>query len=157
MVRASLAVSVLLASAPSCPDLYSLATHGFEVPTLDGATATALPAPGGLLVTVAFTATNPNPYPIQLSSVDYQVALLGHTVFTGTQQDPSVPEHGKSTLDLIGIVDPRDPAYASLRPGQVQTYTITGTAHVESPAGVPVDVDFEGTGSFVVPATLPTH
>jgi len=80
MLRVSLAVCVLLASVPSCPDLYSLATHGFTVPTVDGATATAAVDPAGLRVTVAFTATNPNPFPITLSAVDYTVSMQGTTV-----------------------------------------------------------------------------
>ena len=157
MVRVSLAVCLLLASVPSCPDLYSLATHGFTVPTVDGATATAAVDPAGLRVTVAFTATNPNPFPITLSAVDYTVAMQGKTVFTGTQNDPSVPEHGSSKLDLSGVINIADPIYRTLRPGQSTSYTISGTAHVESPAGVPVDVEFEGAGSFIVPGTLPTH
>jgi len=157
MLRVSLAVCVLLASAPSCPDLYSLATHGFTVPTVDGATATAAVDPAGLRVTVAFTATNPNPFPITLSAVDYTVSMQGTTVFTGTQNDPSVPEHGSSKLDLGGVINIADPVYRTLRPGQSSSYTISGTAHVDSPAGVPVDVEFEGAGSFIVPGTLPTH
>ena len=157
MLRVSLAVCVLLASAPSCPDLYSLATHGFTVPTVDGATATAAVDPAGLRVTVAFTATNPNPFPITLSAVDYTVSMQGTTVFTGTQNDPSVPEHGSSKLDLGGVINIADPVYRTLRPGQSSSYTISGTAHVDSPAGVPVDVEFEGADSFIVPGTLPTH
>jgi len=157
MLRVSLAVCVLLASAPSCPDLYSLATHGFTVPTVDGATATAAVDPAGLRVTVAFTATNPNPFPITLSAVDYTVSMQGTTVFTGTQNDPSVPEHGSSKLDLSGVINIADPVYRTLRPGQSSSYTISGTAHVDSPAGVPVDVEFEGAGAFMVPGTLPTH
>ena len=157
MLRVSLAVCVLLASVPSCPDLYSLATHGFTVPTVDGATATAAVDPAGLRVTVAFTATNPNPFPITLSAVDYTVSMQGTTVFTGTQNDPSVPEHGSSKLDLGGVINIADPVYRTLRPGQSSSYTISGTAHVDSPAGVPVDVEFEGAGSFIVPGTLPTH
>ncbi|MFN2549965.1 MAG: LEA type 2 family protein [Myxococcales bacterium] len=157
MIRVSLAVCMLLAAVPSCPDLYSLATHGFTVPTVDGATATAAPDPAGLRVTVAFTATNPNPFPITLSAVDYQLVVQGKTVFAGSQADPSVPEHGTSKLDLGGVIDVRDPVYRTLSPGGSQSYTLTGTAHVQSPAGVPVDVEFEGAGSFIVPGTLPTH
>ena len=155
MVRVALAA--LLASVPNCPDLYSVATHGFEVPSLDGATATAAPDPAGLRVTVAFTATNRNPYPITLSSVDYQVALQGTTAFAGTQLDPSVPQNGSSRLDLVGVIDPANPVYRTMQPGQSQPYTITGTAHVDSPAGVPIDVEFQGDGTFIVPTTLPTH
>jgi hypothetical protein len=35
-------------------------------------------------------------------------------------------------------------------------YRITGTAHLETPAGLPVDVDFDGSGSFPVPP-IPAH
>ena len=156
MVRASLAVCVLMASAPSCPDLYSLATHGFAVPTIGGATATAVTDPGGVRVTVNFTATNPNPFPITLASVDYTVSLQGEAVFTGTQTDPSVPEHGARQLDLVGIIPTSSQAYRSLRPNQSASYSITGTAHVNSPAGVPVDVEFTDDGTFVVPSNLPS-
>ena len=61
MVRASLAVCVLLAAAPNCPDLYSLATHGFTVPSLQAGTGTAAADPAGLRVSIQFTANNPNP------------------------------------------------------------------------------------------------
>ena len=155
MVRTTFAVCVLLASAPSCPDLYSLATHGFSVPTVSVADATAALDPAGLRVTVQFTAVNPNPFPITLSSVDYQVALQGQPVFAGTQADPEVPEHGQSVLGLQGVISAASPGYRALRPGQSATYAITGTAHVKSPAGVPVDVEFGATGAFVAPSTLP--
>jgi len=55
------------------------------------------------------------------------------------------------------VINIADPVYRTLRPGQSSSYTISGTAHVDSPAGVPVDVEFEGAGSFIVPGTLPTH
>jgi LEA14-like dessication related protein len=155
MVRASLAVCALLAAAPNCPDLYSLGTHGFTVPTVDATSALAVPLPGGILVTVQFTADNPNPFPIALSSVDYAVTLDGQPLFAGSQADPEVPEHGKATLGLMGAIETANPAYRSLRPGETVAYRITGTAHVNSPAGVPVDVEFDGVGTFVVPQGLP--
>lgn len=155
-MRASLAACALLASAPSCPDLYSLATHGFSVPTLDASTATAAVDPAGLRVRVQLIAHNPNPYPIALTGVDYQVSLQGQPVFSGTQADPAVPEHGQKTLGLEGVIDLRSAAYRSLRTGQPASYAIAGTAHIDSPAGVPLDVEFESDGSFVVPAGLPT-
>src|SRR3954466_8501499 len=83
MVRASLAVCLLMA-APSCPDLYSLATHGFIVPALAAPTGTATPDPAGVRVDIRLTADNPNPFPLSLSSVDYTVALGGQAVFAGT-------------------------------------------------------------------------
>ena len=156
MVRTSLAVCLLLASAPSCPDLYSLATHGFSVPTVSAANATAALDTAGLRVTVQFTAANPNPFPIALTSVDYQVALQGQPVFAGTQSDPQVPEHGQSVLGLAGVISAASSGYRALRPGQSASYAITGTAHVASPAGVPVDVEFDAAGAFVVPQNLPS-
>ena len=106
-------------------------------------------------VSIQFTANNPNPFPISLSSVDYQVALQGQQVFAGSAADPNVPEHATSSLSLGGTIDLRTPVYRTLRPGASTPYTITGTAHVNSPAGVPVDVEFEANGAFVVPSNLP--
>src|SRR5438128_1706130 len=104
MGRASLAVCFLMA-APSCPDLYSLATHGFAVPALAAPTGTAAPDPGGVRVDIRLTADNPNPFPLSLSGVDYAVALQGQTVFAGSAADPELPEHATGTVDLIGVVD----------------------------------------------------
>ncbi len=157
MVKASLSVCMLMAAAPSCPDLYSLATHGFTVPTVTAATGNAVTDPAGVRVTVDFIASNPNPFPISLSSVDYLVSLQGEPAFAGTQADPSVPEHGTAVLALTGVIDPASAAYRSLRAGQTAAYRVTGTAHVNSPAGVPVDVDFDETGTFVVPQGLPAR
>ena len=155
MVRTSLAVCVLLAAAPNCPDLYSLATHGFSVPSLQAPTGTAAADPAGLRVTIQFIASNPNPFPIALSGVDYVVSLQGQQIFAGTSADPEVAEHATSAIDLAGLIDLRTPAYRTLRPSQSTPYTITGTAHVNSPAGVPVDVEFELNGTFMVPSNLP--
>ena len=154
MVRASFAVCFLLA-APSCPDLYSLATHGFVVPTLDAPTGTATPDPAGVRVDIKLSADNPNPFPLSMSGVDYTVALQGTPVFAGSAADPELPEHASGTVDLIGVVDATSPTYRGLRPGQTVPYTIGGTAHVSSPAGVPIDVEFDLKGTFVVPSNLP--
>jgi hypothetical protein len=154
MIRAS-ALCVLLASAPSCPDLYSIATHGFDVPTVTASSASAFPDPGGIAVTVDFTAHNPNAFPISLSGVDYQISLQGAPVFDGTQGAFEVPAQGDGKQDLKGVISRALPVYGTLIPNQTATYNITGTAHVDSPAGVPVDVDFAQDGSFVVPAVLP--
>jgi len=156
MVRASLAVCCLLASAPSCPDLYSIATHGFAVPTVDAATATSAIDPRGLRVTSRFTVHNPNSYPITLSGVDFQLSLQGQPVFAGMQADPSVPELGQATMLLTGVIPSSSAAYRTLRAGGTESYQLAGTAHVASPAGVPVDVEFAADGSFIVPANLPT-
>ncbi|HET7789007.1 MAG TPA: LEA type 2 family protein [Myxococcales bacterium] len=154
MIRAS-ALCVLLASAPSCPDLYSIGTHGFEVPTVTASSASAVPDPGGISVTVDFTAHNPNAFPISLSGVDYRISLQGSPVFEGTQGAFEVPGQGDGKQELKGVISRTLPVYRTLIPNQTATYRIVGTAHVDSPAGVPVDVDFEQDGSFVVPAVLP--
>ncbi|HZX93858.1 MAG TPA: LEA type 2 family protein [Myxococcales bacterium] len=155
MIRSSLAVCALLASAPSCPDLYSIATHGFTVPTLDASSASAAPDPSGVAVTVQFTASNGNGFPLSLAGVDYRLRLQGVQVFDGAQTGFEVPDHGSTTQQLKGVVSPTSPVYQTLIPGQTATYTISGTAHVDSPAGVPVDVDFVKDGSFLVPAGIP--
>jgi LEA14-like dessication related protein len=157
MVRVSLAVCGLLAAAPSCPDLYSLATHGFTAPTVSAATATAALDAGGVRVNVAFIAQNPNPFPLSISTVDYTVRLNGDVVFVGTQQDPSIAEHSMAIMILSGVIAYGSAAYKSLQSGQSATYDISGVAHVASPAGVPVDVAFDDTGTFIVPGLLPTH
>lgn len=151
MIRASLACCVVLASAPSCPDLYSAATHGFDVPTVQVAGTTALPDPGGVAVTVDFAAHNPNAFPISVSGIDYHVALQGSPVLDGAQTAFDVPGRGDATPQLKGVISRSLPAYRSLVAGQTATYTISGTVHVESPAGVPLDVDFAQDGSFLVP------
>ena len=150
MIKASLAVCILLAAAPSCPDLYSLATHGFTAPTIDQTTALAAPAPGGLLVYVSLTATNPNAYPINVAGIDYTVSVNGAPLFGGSESAVSVAENGTSTVQLSGIVPVR--GFAG---GQTVSYSISGTAHVDSPAGIPVDVEFEDQGTFVVPQGIP--
>lgn len=155
MIRASLALCVLLASAPSCPDLYSVATHGFDVPTVKVSGTSAVPDPGGVAVAVDFTAHNPNAFPISVSGVDYQVALQGSPVLDGTQAAFDVPGQGDATPRLEGVISRNLPAYRSLVVGQTATYTISGTVHVDSPAGVPVDVDFAQDGSFLVPPGIP--
>jgi LEA14-like dessication related protein len=155
MIRASLALCALLASAPSCPDLYSVATHGFDVPTVQVSGTSALPDPGGVAVTVDFTAHNPNAFPLSVSGIDYRVALQGSPVLDGAQGALEVPGQGDATPQLKGVISRTLPAYRSLVAGQTATYTIRGTVHVDSPAGVPVDVDFAQDGSFLVPPGIP--
>jgi hypothetical protein len=77
MMRAAVVSAVLLASAPSCPDLYSLATHGFSLPTVATTGANAVADPPGVRVTVGLSATNPNPFAITLTSVDFALSLAG--------------------------------------------------------------------------------
>jgi LEA14-like dessication related protein len=155
MVRASLALAALLASAPSCPDLYSLAAHGFRVPTLTARSASAVPAGSGVQVTVDVAAHNPNPFPIELTGVDYDVALDGTPALSGSQQGTTVAQQTDGGLQLGGVLNPGSAVFKNLRPGQTVHYALNGTAHVASPAGVPVDVEFTTGGTFVVPQTLP--
>jgi hypothetical protein len=150
MLRVSLAVCALMA-APSCPDLYSLATHGFSPPTIDRTTATAAPGPAGLHVTVSLTTINPNPYPINVAGIDFTVAIGGTTVFAGSKDGFSVADSGaQTTVQMAGDVD-----LHGLTAGQAVSYAISGTAHIDSPAGVPVDVEFSDQGTFVVPSGVP--
>ena len=155
MIRASLVFCVVLASAPSCPDLYSAATHGFDVPTVQVSGTSAFPDPSGVAVTVDFTAHNPNAFPLSVSGIDYRVALQGSPVLDGAQAAFDVPGQGDATPQLKGVISRTSPAYRSLVVGQTATYTISGVLHVDSPAGVPVDVDFAQNGSFVVPPGIP--
>ena len=154
MIRASPALCLLFASAPSCPDLYSVATHGFAVPTLKISGTNAAPDSGGIAIAIAFTAHNPNPYPISVSSMDYVVSLQGSPVLDGTQGAFDVPGQGDATPKIGGVISLTLAAFAALVPGQTAAYAISGTLHVDSPAGVPLDVDFAERGSFVVPAVL---
>lgn len=155
MVRASL-VAVLLASAPNCPDLYSVAAHGFAVPTLTARTASAVAAAGGAQVTVDLGAHNPNPYPIEVTGVDFDVAVEGTPAYSGSQQGLTVAQQADSGVQLGGLLPFASPAFKNLRPGQTAHYALTGTAHVASPAGVPVDVEFTTGGTFVVPQPAPS-
>src|SRR4051794_7945582 len=129
MVRASLAFSLLLASVPSCPDLYSIGTHGFSVPEVEASSASAVPDPGGVAVSVRFDARNDNPFPISFSGVDYRVTLQGTEVFAGTQTAFDVPDHGSTTQELKGVIDRTLPIYRTLTPGRSAVYSISGTAH----------------------------
>jgi LEA14-like dessication related protein len=155
MIRSSLAVCLLLAAAPSCPDLFSIATHGFAVPTLEAVGATPAPDPQGLRLTIVFSAKNPNPFPLSVSGVDYQVSVQGEQVFAGSQAGLGISEHGEGSFNLAGVVAASSTVFRSLRPGMSSSYTVAGAAHVNTPAGVPVDVEFESTRGFIVPAGLP--
>jgi hypothetical protein len=158
MLRATLAAAFLLGSAPSCPDLYSVATHGFTMPALATEGATAVPDARGLNVAISFVTRNPNPFPIEVSGVDFQVALNGTLVFAGSRDGVRVAENGSGVVDLRGALPSGSPVFRQLQqlqPGATQIYLVTGIAHVASPAGIPVDVDFSTTGSFVVPSGLP--
>ncbi|HUJ28242.1 MAG TPA: LEA type 2 family protein [Myxococcales bacterium] len=151
MVRASLAVCVLMAAAPSCPDLFALTTHGFTPPTVEMTTASAAQAGNTLQVNVTLTALNPNPYPLSFAGIDWQVSVDGATVFSGQQPAISVPESGgQTTVQLAGVLPTQ--GYAA---GDAVSYVVSGTAHVDSPAGVPVDVEFSDEGTFVVPGGVP--
>lgn len=155
MMRVSLALAALLASAPSCPDLYSLAAHGFTVPTFSARNASAVPVGSGLQVTVDVGAHNPNPFPIDVTSVDYDLALDGTPALSGSQQGVTVAQQEDGGLQLGGLLATNSAVFRNLRPGQTVHYLLTGTARVASPAGVPVDVEFSTGGAVVVPQILP--
>jgi late embryogenesis abundant protein len=154
MLRAPVAFLVLLASPPSCPDLYSVAEHGFDLPTLQVSRTGAVPDPGGVALTVDFTAHNPNAFPLFVSGVDYQVSLQGSPALDGGQGPFEVPGQGEATPRLEGVISRTSPAFGSLIAGETAAYTISGTVHLDSPAGVPLDLDFAQDGSFVVPAGI---
>jgi LEA14-like dessication related protein len=156
MVRALLSAVVLLASMPNCTDLYSAATHGVQAPvvTTDQSATTAAPDPAGVRISVVLNAQNPNAFPIQVDSVDYQVAINGTPAFAGTQEGTTVDEDSSETVTVSGVVDMHQAVFATLHPGQTVALTVTGVAHADSPAGLAVDVSFRGTDSLVVP-TLP--
>ena len=155
-MRAILLATGLLASIPNCTDLNSVATHGFTAPVLTSETATATSETGGVRVTISLTAQNPNAFPIALDSVDYQVSVSGTQVFTGTQEGLTVDEDSTERVQLSGVVDVSQPIFKTFRSGQTVPFTVTGVAHVDSPAGVPIDFAFTTTNSFVVPDSLPT-
>lgn len=155
MSRAVLAAVSLLASAPNCPDLYSLAAHGFAVPTISARSASAATAASGLQVVVDVGAHNPNPFPIDVTGVDFDVAVEGTPAYSGSQQGVTVTENSDAGVQLAGLLSTASPAFRALRPGATAHYALKGTAHVASPAGVPVDVEFSNTGTFVVPQQLP--
>jgi LEA14-like dessication related protein len=155
MMRAALAVTALLASVPNCTDVYSVATHGISSPVLTSQNATASSEPAGVRVSISLTAQNPNDFPISLDSVDYQVSVQGSQVFAGTQDGLTVDEGATETVNLSGVVDVSQAVFKTFRPRQTVPFTVTGVAHVDSPAGVPVDFAFTTSNSFVVPDTLP--
>jgi hypothetical protein len=156
MLRATAVCICLIASTPSCPDLYALATHGFTEPALHDEGATAAPAGlSGVLLSITISANNPNAFAITLDAVDYSVALDGDVVFTGTQDGLTVDAGGSGKLTASGVVSVTQPVFARLQPGMQVPYVISGTAHFESPAGVPVDVEFSLIGSVMVPSELP--
>ncbi|HEX4382509.1 MAG TPA: LEA type 2 family protein [Myxococcales bacterium] len=118
-------------------------------------TATAASEAGGVRVTISLTAQNPNDFPISLDSVDYQVSVQGSQVFAGNQDGLTVDEDATETVLVSGVVDVNQPVFKTFRPGQTVPFTVTGVAHVDSPAGVPVDFAFTTNNSFVVPDSLP--
>ncbi|HEY2031031.1 MAG TPA: LEA type 2 family protein [Myxococcales bacterium] len=143
----------LLASIPNCTDLYSIATHGLNTPVVNTQqSASVAPDPGGLRLTIPITVQNPNDIPIALDSVDYTVSVTsgGSTApgFSGSQDAVTVDEHSSETVELSGVIPPS--TLLGLRPGTT-TYTISGTVHADSPAGIAIDVTFTGGGSFSTP------
>ena len=154
-MRATLAALTLLASVPNCTDLYSLATHGLSNPviTTQPSGATAVAAPGGARVTIPLLVQNPNDFPISVESVDYTVTVNGGQGFSGTQEATTVDESSTETVEVSGLVP--SATFRGLRGGQTVTFTVTGVAHADSPAGINIDVAFTAGDSFVVPSGLP--
>lgn len=155
MVRLSFAIAALVGSAPSCPDLYSIGAHGFAVPTISARGGSGTTEASGLRVQVDFAAHNPNAFPISLSGVDYDLSIEGEPAFSGSQAGVSVAENADGTVALRGLLSRTSPAFQGLRPGATAHYLLSGTVHVDTPAGVPVDVEFSTPGVFVVPSTFP--
>jgi LEA14-like dessication related protein len=152
-MRAMIAAVGLLASAPSCPDLYSIAVRGGGVPTATVGAATAATQGSTATVTVNIAVTNPNRFPLTMRALEYDLAIDGAPASSGSLGRTTVPEQGGVTLALVGSLSWATSA-AILQKLATETnaqYRITGTAHLETPAGLPVDVDFDGSGSFVVP------
>jgi LEA14-like dessication related protein len=151
-VRAIACSLTLLASIPNCTDLYSIATHGLNTPVVTTNNASVAPDAAGLRLTIPITVQNPNDIPIALDSVDYTVNVTsgGNTTpgFSGTQDALTVDEHSTETVSLSGVIPIS--TLAGLRPGTT-TYTINGTVHADSPAGIAIDVTFTGSGSFATP------
>jgi hypothetical protein len=157
MVRATIAATMLLASVPNCTDLYSVATHGLTAPTVTlDPQKPPFPAqdPAGIRVTIPLIATNPNTFPISVDSVDYQVLLdpsPASPVFTGTQEGVTVDEHSTDALTVGGVIPTSVITSRRFTRGQIVPFTVTGTAHVDSPAGIAIDVAFTASSSFQVP------
>jgi len=157
MMRVTIAAAMVMASVPNCTDLYSVATHGVTSPvvTADSSKVTAAADPAGNVhVTIPLTATNPNDFPISLDSVDYQVfldATQTSPVFTGTQEGLTVDEHSTEVVKVSGVVPTSVVTSMRFTHAQTVPFTVTGVAHVDSPAGVAVDFAFTATSAFVVP------
>jgi LEA14-like dessication related protein len=152
-VRAILCSVTLLASIPNCTDLYSIATHGLSTPVVTTpSSVTPTPDPQGLRLTIPITVQNPNDIPISIDSVDYTVTVTsgGNNApgFSGTQDAVTVDEHSTETVPLSGVIPPS--TLVGLRPGTT-TFTVNGTVHADSPAGIAIDVTFSGNGSFATP------
>ncbi|HXN56454.1 MAG TPA: LEA type 2 family protein [Myxococcales bacterium] len=156
-MKALIAAVGLLASAPSCPDLYSMAVHGGGVPTATVGAAQAATQGSTTTVTIQVAVTNPNRFPLTMRALEYDLAIDGTPASAGALGRTTVPEQSGLTLALVGSLSWATSA-AVLQKLATETnaqYRITGTAHLETPAGLPVDVDFDGSGSFVVPP-MPT-
>lgn len=156
-MRATIAAISLLAAAPSCPDLYSLAVHGGGVPTATVGAAQAATQGSTVIVTIAVSVKNPDTFPLTLRGLEYDIAIDGTPASAGTLGRTTVTAKGGITLPLAGSLSwtTSSPVLQKLATETSAQYRLTGTAHLETPAGVPVDVDFDGGGSFVVPPLPP--
>jgi LEA14-like dessication related protein len=149
------ALACVAAVLAGCTDLYSLAAHGYTEPTVTAQDTHAVPAVGGVEITIDFAAQNPNPYPLDFDGVDYTVSSQGVTALTGSHGSFSVDENGSAVVPLSGTITADALAQLHLVPGQSTSYTLSGTLHVKTPAGVGVDLAFSTDGTLIVPATAP--
>jgi hypothetical protein len=152
-MRAIAAAAVLLASAPECADLYSVAARGFTAPEVEVSSAGATRSGEQLHVELHFAAKNKNNFPLTVSSVDYRVELAGLPAYGGNQPGVTVAENASGALVFAGSLGWGNarPVLERLRGEATTTYRLVGTVHCESPAGVPVDVEFDTTGDVQVP------
>lgn len=156
-MRAMIAAIGLLASAPSCPDLYSLAVRGGGVPSASVGPAKAAAQSPTVTITIEVAVKNPNRFPLTLRGLEYDLAIDGAPAASGTLGRTTVDAQGALTLPLVGSLSwtTSAPVLQKLSTETNAQYRITGAAHLETPAGLPVDVDFDGSGSFVVPPLPP--
>src|SRR2546422_8387935 len=110
--------ALLFASAPSCPDLYSLATHGFSVPTLESRSAVGTPEQHGIRVTIDLAAHNPNSIPLSMEGVEYPLSVQGQPVFAGSHDSIALAERADGLLQVTGVIDTSQPVFRELIPGQ---------------------------------------
>jgi LEA14-like dessication related protein len=152
-MKALIAAVGLLASAPSCTDLYSIAVRGGGVPKATVGTPQGATQGKTSTITVNVAVQNPNRFPLTLRGLEYDLALDGTPAGAGTLGRTTVPAQDGLTLAMIASLSwtTSSAVLTKLATETTAQYRITGTAHLETPAGLPVDVDFDGSGTFAVP------